>query len=201
MPGPKLKLHRIVLIGLLMLAFTANAQDTKYLHEPLPDDWNYNEQLTAASPDDAQWWATLGDPTLSSLIIQGVKNNYDLRMAASRMKIADNTLRAARGAYLPTVDASAGWTKTQTSGLLYGNTGKADRISYFDLGLSAQWEIDLFGKITAQVKAKKAAVKVSKAEYDAAMVSLSAQIATLYIQLRMYQNTPVRDKYYSPGGI
>lgn len=187
MYGPQIKLHRIVLIGLLLMGSWANAQDTKYLNEPLPDDWNYNEQLTAATPDDAQWWATLGDPTLSSLITQGIANNYDLRMAASRMKIADNTLRAARGQYLPTVDASAGWTKTQTSGLLYGNTGKADRISYFDLGLSAQWEIDLFGKITAQVKAKKAAVKVSKAEYDAAMVSLSAQIATLYIQLRMYQ--------------
>lgn len=51
-----------------------------------------------------------------------------------------------------------------------------------------QWEIDLFGKITENAKASKAAYNVTKAEYDGVMVSLAANVAKAYIDLRMYQN-------------
>lgn len=49
------------------------------------------------------------------------------------------------------------------------------------------WEIDVFGRVKANSDAKKAAYNVARADYDAVMVSLCANVATAYLQLRMFQ--------------
>lgn len=59
--------------------------------------------------------------------------------------------------------------------------------SYFDAGLSASWEVDIFGKVASEVKGRDAAFKATRAQWAGTMVSMSAQIAATYMQLRMYQ--------------
>lgn len=147
-------------------------------------------QLTYVSMtdfDDAQWWKQFGDPILDSLIERGLKNNYDVLTAAKRVSIAQNTLKQTRSSYYPSFGLNIGWNNERTSGRLTSAKTAASTMSYVDAGINMSWEIDLFGRITARANESKAQLRVSRAEYAGTMVSLQAQIATAYFDLRVYQ--------------
>lgn len=167
----------------------AKASDSRdWLLDSIPNSWNYESTYSQKLPTDDDWWKTFGDSTLDSLIVMAEKGNYNLAAALSRIEMAKKTLDAAKAAYLPTVNLSAGWAKGQSSGATGPVVAKSSPYDYFSLGASMQWEIDVFGKITQNVKANKAAYNATKAEYDGVMVSLAANVAKAYINLRTYQN-------------
>lgn len=162
--------------------------DPYHLKDSLPERWTYTPQQTQEIPSsDDGWWRTFGDATLDSLVDLAVANNYNLAITLHRTQMARNTMMQARGGWMPTVGLSAGWTKERQSGAMTSPTMPATVSSGFNAGLSAQWEIDIFGKIASGVKAKKGAYNASRAEYAGAMVSLCAQVATTYLQLRTLQ--------------
>lgn len=158
--------------------------------DSMPEAWTYvpeNLQSIPGGPAD-RWWSAFSDPTLDTLIVMGVRNNYDLRMAARRREMARAAMQQAKAAWYPTVGVQAGWVKNQPSGA----TGEsrpvaAPGVSYFQAGLTASWEIDIFGKIASQVKAERQNYRASRADFAAAMVSTSAQIASTYFTLREQQ--------------
>lgn len=137
--------------------------------------------------DDAKWWQQFGDPLLDSLITKGLEKNYDVLMAARRINIAQGSLTQARSAYYPSLGINLGWTKERTSGYTTNTPGYAENLSYLNGNVSLSWEIDLFGRITAKANQSKAQLRVTRAEYAGTMVSLQAQIATTYFDLRVYQ--------------
>ena len=94
-------------------------------------------------------------------------------------------LRMERSGFFPTVGINAGWTRQQTS----GNTSELPQSTqhYYDVSANMSWELDIFGSIRQRVKAQKETFAASKEEYTAVMVSLSAQVASSYIQLRELQ--------------
>ncbi|MDE6368344.1 MAG: TolC family protein, partial [Muribaculaceae bacterium] len=94
---------------------------------------------------------------------------------------------SAKSGYYPQVDISAGWNRTRGSGAIAGHHGAANVASYWNGGATMSWEVDLFGKVTAAVKQSKTQMRLSRAEYAAAVVSLQAEVATAYVNLRMYQ--------------
>lgn len=166
------------------------ARDTdNYLDTQLADTWHtyMPDNQSAAGMPDAQWWKCFGDPTLDSLIEVGLQRNYNLAMATRRIEIARNAVGSARASYMPNLSLGVGYDIDRSSGLYYGSTGKASTESYFSGSVNMSWEIDVFGKIKAQVKSKKAAVQVSRADRAGVMVSLAAQIASTYIDLRVNQ--------------
>lgn len=158
--------------------------------DSLPQHWTYVPealQEIPGGPTDA-WWKQFSDPVLDSLIVLGVERNYDLRIAARRREIARATMNQAKAAWYPTLSANFGWTHEQPSGATGSGTPQsAPAESFFNAGLSASWEIDIFGKIATGVKGKKAQYRASRAEYAAAMVSMTAQIAATYFTLRQQQ--------------
>lgn len=143
--------------------------------------------LDLADFDDALWWQQFGDPLLDSLITVGLERNYDVAMAAKRVNIARNTLTQTRSAYYPTLGLNLGWDKERMSGNTSSQRGRSTNMAYLDAGISLSWEIDLFGRISARSKESKAQLRVSRAEFAGTMVSLQAQIATTYFDLRAYQ--------------
>lgn len=184
--------HRIRVIAIAAtLSVTAWAVDPNdfedYLTDSLPATWHYESQFSQQSPVSDRWWREFNDATLDTLISMAVDNNFDLLTAARRIEMARNNIRLAQSAYYPTVSMSAGWNRTRSSGATASSTTPASTASYFDLGLTASWEVDLFGKITAAAKEKKLVYKATRAEYDAAMVSLCAELATDYVKLRVWQ--------------
>lgn len=163
--------------------------DSVMLRDNLKPVWDYTPKYVMEVPGgDDPWWRDFGDEMLDSLINLGVERNYNLLVAMRRTETARYQMMQARAGWFPSIGLSAGWTKAKSSGALAGGTPyHVSPSSYFNAGLSAQWEIDIFGKIASGVKAKKASYRASRAEYVGAMVSLTAQIASTYLNLRTLQ--------------
>lgn len=157
----------------------SRGDDSRYLNRPLPERWSFTPDVTQTLPTDDPWWKSFGDTTLDSLISMGVDNNYNISEAVHRREIARLTIRQAQSAYYPTLGASAGYTRSHSR--------RADS-NNFSVGVDMNWQIDIFGKITSQVKAKKAAYNASRAEYLGTMVSITADIANYYVNYRVLQN-------------
>ena len=175
------------LLLLLFLSSAISAQHADhYLDTPLPQAWEEGgEVFRQTLPVDDQWWKSFGDTTLDSLISIAVDRNYSVLTAIDRMNMAKAGLRMERSGFFPTVGINAGWTRQQTS----GNTSELPQSPphYYDVSANMSWELDIFGSIRQRVKAQKETFAASKEEYTAVMVSLSAQVASSYIQLRELQ--------------
>ena len=175
------------LLLLLFLSSAISAQHADhYLDTPLPQAWEEGgEVFRQTLPVDDQWWKSFGDTTLYSLISIAVDRNYSVLTAIDRMNMAKAGLRMERSGFFPTVGINAGWTRQQTS----GNTSELPQSTqhYYDVSANMSWELDIFGSIRQRVKAQKETFAASKEEYTAVMVSLSAQVASSYIQLRELQ--------------
>ena len=175
------------LLLLLFLSSAISAQHADhYLDTPLPQAWEEGgEVFRQTLPVDDQWWKSFGDTTLDSLISIAVDRNYSVLIAIDRMNMAKAGLRMERSGFFPTVGINAGWTRQQTS----GNTSELPQSTqhYYDISANMSWELDIFGSIRQRVKAQKETFAASKEEYTAVMVSLSAQVASSYIQLRELQ--------------
>ena len=182
----KIALSIIAATGAVAQAYADDSRD--WLLDSIPQQWTYQSAYSQKLPANDDWWQTFGDSTLDSLINMAEKENYNIAAALSRIEMAKKTLDAAKAAYFPTIGLSAGWTKGQSSGASGPVVAKSSPYDYFSLGASMQWEVDLFGRITQNVKANKAAYNATKAEYDGTMVSLAANVAKAYINLRTYQN-------------
>ena len=97
------------------------------------------------------------------------------------------SVQEARAGYFPTLTVSGGWSRAQQSGAVESPAVPSSATSYFSLGADMNWEIDVFGRVREGVKAKNASYNVSRADYDAVIVSLCAEVASEYMQLRMCQ--------------
>lgn len=155
------------------------ASATEYAPErPLPAEWRDTGAPEAPLPADDRWWQGFNDPLLDSLVSEAEAANYDLTVAAKRMDAARRQVDVARAAYYPQVDVSASYARTRTSGV---------SASSYSLGADVSWEIDVFGKITAQVNRGKAQYRASRAEWVGAMLSVAGQVASTYVELRVAQ--------------
>ena len=172
---------------LLFLSSVAFPQATsRYLDKPLPQGWEEDTQIfQQVLPVDDQWWKAFQDPVLDSLISVAVKQNYSVLTASDRINMAKANLRMERGNFFPTIGLNAGWTRQQSS----GNTSDLPQSTqhYYDASLNMSWELDLFGSIRNRVKAQKENFAASKEEYTGTMISLCAQVASAYINLRELQ--------------
>ena len=172
---------------LLFLSSVAFPQATsRYLAKPLPQGWEEDTQIfQQVLPVDDQWWKAFQDPVLASLISVAVKQNYSVLTAIDRINMAKANLRMERGNFFPTIGLNAGWTRQQSS----GNTSDLPQSTqhYYDASLNMSWELDLFGSIRNRVKAQKENFAASKEEYTGTMISLCAQVASAYINLRELQ--------------
>lgn len=165
-------------LSIFMCIAGAAGKSPLALERPLPDRWAYTETATQQLPSDDSWWHMFNDPVLDSLISMGEQANFDLAMAAKRMDAASRQIAVAKAAYYPNIGIDAGYTRSRTS-MVNSNRWSA--------AASVNWEIDLFGKITAQVKQTRAQYRASRAEWVGAMVSMAGEIASTYVQLRVWE--------------
>lgn len=152
--------------------------------------WNSKQELSGPAKSlDAttlsRWWTTLNDPELTSLIERAVQENADLREAKARVREA----RARRGAIaaeqFPSVDATASTSKIRSSEAVAVGGGIIQ--NQYSAGFDATWELDLFGGIRRSIEATQADLEASEADRSGVLVSLTAEVALNYIDLRSYQ--------------
>lgn len=173
---------------LLWVSWGVNAQQTEKIQfASLPENWLENDALfQQVLPVDDQWWMVFEDATLDSLISLAVERNPSVLMAINRMDMAKANLGIARSAFYPTIDLNAGWTRQQSSGNM-GTGNPQGWNSNFQSSLDMSWQVDVFGNIRMKAKAQKENYAATREEYNAAMVSLCAQVAQTYFNLREMQ--------------
>ncbi|RWX43317.1 Outer membrane efflux protein, partial [Candidatus Electrothrix aarhusensis] len=150
----------------------------------LNEQWNSPllKGLQAEQADSRQlatWWEVLEDEQLSSLIERAVADNLDLQTATERVEQARLQREIQTTAELPSLDAtgSASWKRdgNDSSGESYGT------------GLDASWEADLFGSVRRFIEAAEADFQASQEELRDVLVSLVAEVALNYVELRSSQ--------------
>lgn len=129
------------------------------------------------------WREYFNDPVLQALIDEGLNNNYDMRIVAERIKQAEAALGMARAAYFPSLALAGNFTHTRYS---MGDRGK-DVLGYhtneYMVGLTASWEIDVWGKLNRQARSKYADMLNSYEGRNLIQTSLIANIANTYYSL------------------
>lgn len=181
-----LRLTCYALLCLLAPIGARTQTEHRYLDRALPQAWSdEGSDFQQTLPIEDNWWRNFSDPLLDSLIEVAVRQNYSVQMAADRIAMAKANLRSAQGAYSPTLGLNAGWTRQQSS----GNISQVPKTvsQYSSATVDMSWEVDVFGRIRNQVKAGKENFAASKEDYNAAMISLCAQVASAYIHLRELQ--------------
>ncbi|HEX4239786.1 MAG TPA: efflux transporter outer membrane subunit [Steroidobacteraceae bacterium] len=158
-------------------------------------------QISTAAPAARFWWQEFKDPELDRLEESAAGGNLDLKAAYFRIVEARARQQAARAGELPSLNASASYTREQLglAGILKsqhvevpsadsGLVGAIESpINLYSLGFDASWELDLFGKVRRGVEAADAqSVAAEEARRDLA-VSLQAEVAQTYLQLRAAQ--------------
>jgi len=143
---------------------------------------NASTVATTNAPFNPTWWRTFNDPLLEQLITRASTNNYDLRRAQARLREARALWTEARFDYLPTVRSEARYDKTQLSkdaALARPRQGELYRV-----GFDASWELDLWGAVRRNVEAARATVESVEATRDDVLISVQAEVAVNYMDLR-----------------
>lgn len=141
-----------------------------------------------AAPDTAavgEYWRTLGDTTLVRLLQEALGGNFDVRVAEARIRGARAARREATLDFVPTVTAAAGYTRQRIAGATFpvGGGSFPDQ-DIWDAGFDASWELDLFGRIRRGVQARGALVGAAEEDLRNVEVSLAAELARVYFELR-----------------
>ena len=181
--------NRILPIAVVLFVFSVSAQKPvgeRHLSRPLPESWSGDSLFVQQLPVTGRWWLSLDDSLLDSLITVSFVNSPDLKTVFYRVRASHAALRMKQSGYYPSLGASFGWNKTQTSGRV-SDSYTPTREQYFSGALTTSWEIDLFGSTYLRVRSQKAQYQVSIESYNAALVSLAAQVSSAYAQLRMFQ--------------
>ncbi|MBQ8223805.1 MAG: efflux transporter outer membrane subunit [Bacteroides sp.] len=145
----------------------------------------YEAERGNIQPADVPWWRVFNDPLLDSLITVASEQNFSVLSALQRIDMAKANLRIERASALPSITLNGGWSNQQSSGNM--EHGVKDWNRNFSTTLDASWEIDIFGSIRQRVKAQRETFHASREEYAATQLSLAAEVASAYINLRETQ--------------
>jgi NodT family efflux transporter outer membrane factor (OMF) lipoprotein len=143
----------------------------------------------------SRWWEGFGDEQLTALIRRAVEGNLDVRTAISRVREARATMRSARVSLQPSIDATASargsGTRSEAAGGQTGGAGSqagfGGTTQSYSAGFDASWELDVFGGIRSAVDAATATADARDADLQDVLVSLSAEVALDYIDIRSLQ--------------
>lgn len=135
----------------------------------------------------AEWWYTLNDPELSSLIERAVTGNLDLKNAWARVREARARRGIAKAGLFPTLDASgsATWTESNND---TGTNRTSQTSDLYTASFDAGWEIDIFGGVRRSIEAAEADIGASQEDLRDVLVSLLAEVAVNYIDLRTFKS-------------
>ncbi|MDR2919137.1 MAG: efflux transporter outer membrane subunit [Tannerella sp.] len=177
---------KIVLLGLTALVGLSSCQVVNQYKSPELDTENLYREMPSTDTTtiaNIPWREYFSDPYLVALIEEGIENNYNLQIAYSRIQQAEANLSIAKTAYFPDVALVGQVNQSRYSN---GERGK-DVLGYpstnYTLGVSASWELDIWGKLNRQSKAKYAQFLNSHAYKNLIQTSLIANIATSYYSL------------------
>jgi len=149
------------------------------------------------SIDLAQWWRSLNDSELDSLIERAIRANSDIEIALTRLQEARTQLAAATSNILPQAGAGGGAAHGTGSDLARGrapqtlvaaeNTPRSGQIQQI-VGFDAGWDLDLFGKYRREIEAAKYDTQAAAWTRNAVLIAVIANVAGSYVDMRGLQD-------------
>ena len=156
--------------------------DYQQPNAPVESNWIETDDplVNSESPTDPKWWQTaFQDPVLDELVVIALQENLTLRSAGLRVLQSQQQLAIAIGNQYPQQQQLTGSAARQKSNAVIFND--------YSLGFNLGWEVDFWGRFRREVESASAALDVSVADYDGALVSLLSQVAQNYILIRTFQ--------------
>jgi NodT family efflux transporter outer membrane factor (OMF) lipoprotein len=138
------------------------------------------------------WWTVFDDKVLDRLIDTAYRQNLPLVSAGARVLQARAQLGVAIGQFYPQTQQAFGSVdyNRRSARAPFQTGGSADLLEYWQnqIGLQAAWEIDVWGRFRRAIESADAALLASVATYDDVLVSLTADVATNYVQIRTLES-------------
>ena len=154
----------------------------------LKETWDEKSQALDPGKLSAQWWSVFNDPTLDHLIELSYQQNLPLQISGLRIFEARAQLGIAVGQQYPQSQQLNGeLTKvglSENSPNFIKGEFTEDNYAQAGLGFSAAWEMDFWGRFRRGVESASANLGASIADYDNALVLLTAEVARTYVVLR-----------------
>ena len=150
-----------------------------------PEKWRI-DYAQAADVANTRWWQQFGDAALDRLIEEALRENRDLAIAAARVDQFIGALTTTRSQFYPQIGYSFDASRNRASrvGQPPVPEGSDPYYSLYQGALSAQWQIDLFGRVRRQSEAAQAQVYASEQGRRGVILSVVTSVAASYIVLR-----------------
>jgi len=171
--------------ALVPLALAGCVQGPDYVRPEFAQPDQFRSQVTpsdATSFADLAWWEVFNDPALQSLINESLANNYDLQAATARIEQARAIVGVARSEGLPQVEYNGFAGGEQT---VFPTVNEVDTVELFSSGggISAAWELDIWGRIKRETEAARANMYAQEEVRRAIMLTLVSDVANGYFRL------------------
>lgn len=155
---------------------------------------NGSTGLTTRSAPAVEWWKTFNDPTLNSLVARAYEQNLSLQIAGARVLQARAILGIAFGEFYPQSQTLSGSISQRKISSNLGPINDIERFVNLDTEFAtsqvvfdAQWELDVWGQQRRGLESAQANLAAQIANYDDALVTLTGDVAALYINIRALQ--------------
>ncbi|HET8881736.1 MAG TPA: efflux transporter outer membrane subunit [Solimonas sp.] len=184
--------------GAAALLLSACSLAPEYHLPDVPGDAQYRASVDAnadagwapATPQDhlsrGRWWTLYGDAQLDALAARVETGSPDLAAALAHYEQAAAYRDQTRAAYFPSLSLG-GSIERERASAMQPPSGRSEK--YFDsnsLGLSAAYELDLWGRVRNSVRAGNAGLEAAAADLESARLSLQVELVDDYVQLRRY---------------
>ncbi|RQH03725.1 efflux transporter outer membrane subunit [Paraburkholderia dinghuensis] len=163
-----------------------------YVRPTIPVSANYKDiEVTGwqeARPSDTAlrgaWWEIYGDEQLNALEAQVASANQNVAAAQARFRAARANVAQQRSSFFPLVTANAAYNRTRTSENVMFKSTAGRTINDYIVGVDASWEPDVWGRVARTVENAKANAQASAADAQSILLSMQAELATDYFELR-----------------
>jgi NodT family efflux transporter outer membrane factor (OMF) lipoprotein len=179
----------LLILSAFLLAGCAVGPDYQRPEAPMTPSFKGSDSWKPAVPADAiqrgAWWEVYGDPQLGALEERVSLSNQNLLAAEAQFRQARALVGSARSALFPQAAIGVSFSRSHQSGTLHSNLGgSGTNVSDYAMPLSINWELDLWGRIRRNVESNEASAQASAADVESARLSLQAELAADYFQLR-----------------
>lgn len=174
--------YKLIIIVLIIASIWSSCNITKpYTKPETATTYRGPENKDTINMATMKWSELFTDPALQQLISDGLAANLDLKIAVERINQAGVNVKLGKAAFLPSVNGNLSVKESRLA--FPQGFGLFDQSTQYDLGISAGWEIDVWGKLKSVKKSALANLLAKDATKRAVQTQLIANIANSYHEL------------------
>jgi len=173
-----LEVLKVLGIGLLFVLSNCSPK-TASVTLPVETPESFSELGIHEMPQ--KWWTVFEDETLNALVDSSLKSNFSLQTAWQRLRASQAVLERESASLFPSISATG-------NAEINNRQSEFQQSQRFRLGLYSEYEVDLWGRIRANIEAQNFRTQASYSDYKAAAISISAEVVRTYFQIIEAQN-------------